>query len=202
VPAPGTLLVPVVVDDAIAGAIHVSDRLRAESSGLVRRLRQAGVDRVLLVTGDRRAVADEVAAVTGVDHVYSEMSAEAKLELVNAIRAAEPHRSIAMVGDGINDAPALAAADTGIAVGATATVATQTADAVVVSDRVDRVADAVRISRRSMRIARESVVAGLGLSALGMLLAVAGLLTPIAGAFTQEAIDIAVILNALRALSD
>src|SRR6185312_2116257 len=186
----------------VAGAIHVSDRLRAESTTLVDRLRMAGVDWVLLVTGDRRGVADEVAAATGVDHVYAEMSAEAKLELVNAIRAAEPHRGIAMVGDGINDAPALAAADTGIAVGATATVATQTADAVIVSDRVDRVADAIRISRRSMHIARQSVIAGLSLSVLGMLLALVGLLQPIAGALAQEAIDVAVILNALRALSD
>ena len=199
---PGAVHAYVVVDETIAGAIHVSDHLRAESRGLVERLRGAGVDWVLLVTGDRRAVAEEVAEVTRVDHVYAEMSAEAKLELVNAIRAAEPHRGIAMVGDGINDAPALAAADTGIAVGATATVATQTADAVIVSDRIDRVADAIRISRRSMHIARQSVVAGLGLSVLGMLLALAGLLQPVAGAFAQEAIDVAVILNALRALSD
>ena len=201
-PAAGSVVVPVVVDDSIAGAIHVSDRLRAESTTLVDRLRMTGVDWVLLVTGDRRGVADEVAAATGVDHVYAEMTAEAKLELVNAIRAAEPHRGIAMVGDGINDAPALAAADTGIAVGATATVATQTADAVIVSDRVDRVADAIRISRRSMHIARQSVIAGLSLSVLGMLLALVGLLQPIAGALAQEAIDVAVILNALRALSD
>jgi heavy metal translocating P-type ATPase len=198
----GAALVHVVVDNAVAGTIHIADRLRAESNGLVERLRSAGVDWVLLVTGDRRAVADEVAAATGVDHVYSEMSAEAKLDLLNAIRAAEPHRGIAMAGDGINDAPALAAADTGIAVGTSATVATQVADAVIVSDRVDRIADAIRISRRSMHIARQSVVAGLGLSMVGMLLALAGLLQPIAGAFAQEAIDVAVILNALRALSD
>ena len=199
---PGVVHVHVVVDDAIAGVIHISDRLRPESIGLVERLRSAGVDWVLLVTGDRREVAEKVAAAIGVDHVYAEMTAEAKLELVNAIRATEPQRGIAMVGDGINDAPALAVADTGIAVGATATVATQTADAVIVSDRVDRIADAIRISRRSMRIARQSVVAGISLSVAGMLLAVAGLLPPIAGAFAQEAIDVAVILNALRALSD
>ncbi len=201
-PTPGVVHVHVVVDDAIAGVIHVSDRLRAESIGLVERLRHSGVDWVLLVTGDRRAAAEKIAAAIGVDDVYAEMTAEAKLELVNRIRALEPQRGIAMVGDGINDAPALAVADTGIAVGATATVATQTADAVIVSDRVDRVADAIRISRRSMHIARQSVIAGLGLSVFGMLLAVAGLLSPIAGAFAQEAIDVAVILNALRALSD
>jgi heavy metal translocating P-type ATPase len=200
-PTPGVVDVQVVIDDAIAGVIRVTDQLRAESSGLVGRLRAVGVDRVLLVTGDRRPFAEKVAAATGVDHVYAEMTATAKLDLVRAIRAGTPQGGVAMVGDGINDAPALAQADTGIAIGATATVATQTADAVIVSDRVDRVVDAIRISRRSMHIARQSVIAGLGLSVLGMLLALAGLLPPIAGALAQEAIDAAVILNALRALS-
>jgi P-type E1-E2 ATPase len=201
-PARGVTHVHVVVDDAPAGRIDVSDRLRPESRGLVALLRQAGVDHVLLVTGDRRPVADAIAAATGIDRVYAEMSAEAKLELVSALRDAEPRSGIAMVGDGINDAPALALADTGVAVGARATVATQTADAVIVSDRIDRIADAIRLSRRAMHIARQSVVAGLGLSVLGMLLAVAGVLQPIGGAVAQEAIDVAVILNALRALSD
>ena len=199
---PGVVQVVVVVDDAVAGIVHVSDRLRAESAGLADRMREAGVDQVLLVTGDRREVAEAVAAATGIDHVYADMSAEAKLELVDAVRAAEPGRGVAMVGDGVNDAPALALADTGIAVGATATVATQTADAVIVSDRIDRVVDAIRIGRRSMRIARQSVIAGLGLSVAGMLLALAGLLQPVGGALAQEVIDVAVILNALRALSD
>jgi P-type E1-E2 ATPase len=194
--------VVVVVDDAVAGVIHVSDRLRAESLGLAERMREAGVDQVLLVTGDRREPAEAVAAAAGIDHVYADMSAQAKLELVEAIRAAEPGRGVAMIGDGVNDAPALALADTGIAVGATATVATQTADAVIVSDRIDRVVDAIRIGRRSMRIARQSVVTGLGLSVFGMLLALAGLLQPVGGALAQEVIDVAVILNALRALSD
>ena len=191
----------VAVDGRLAGVALIGDRLRADSTDLVPKLRDAGIRHVALVTGDKAGAARTIGDALGVDRVYAEQSPEQKLEVVRALREQPEVGGVVMVGDGINDAPALAMADVGIAMGsAGATVSSETADAVVLVDRVDRVADAIRISRRSLSIARQSVLFGLGLSFAAMGVAAAGYLLPVEGALLQEAIDVAVILNALRAL--
>jgi cation transport ATPase len=198
---PGLARVLIGVDGALAGAVLMADRLRDDAGELTAGLRAAGVDHIALVTGDVRAVGEAVGSSVGVDRVFSERSAEEKIEVVREARELNDGGAVVMVGDGVNDAPALAFADVGIAMGgAGATVSSETADAVIAVDRVDRVADAVRIGRRSLRIARQSVLAGLGLSFAAMGFAAFGFIPPVAGALLQEGIDVAVIANALRAL--
>jgi cation transport ATPase len=194
----GASAVYIAVDGEIAGALLMVDPVRGESPQALRTLREAGIRRIVLLSGDRRDVAEAVGRSLGVDEVLSEQSPVQKVEAVDA----EHRRAVTvMVGDGINDAPALATADVGIAMGARgATASSEAADAVIVVDRLDRVADAVLIARHARAIAVQSVVAGMALSIFGMVLATIGLLAPVTGAFFQEAIDVAVILNALRAL--
>lgn len=192
--------VAVALDGRPAGTIVLSDRLRPDAAGLVARLQKAGISHVALATGDRRARAEDIGAALGVDRIYADQAPGDKLALVEALCADADLKPVVMVGDGVNDAPALAAADVGIAMAsAGATISSETADAVIMSDRVDRVADAVEIGRRSLRIARQSVVFGIGLSLGAMLVAALGYLPPVQGAILQEGIDVAVILNALRA---
>jgi heavy metal translocating P-type ATPase len=199
--APGQALVHVGVDDRVAGVLIMADRMRPDAADLVAALHDEGVRDVVMVTGDRRDVAMAVAAQAGLDRVYPEQSPEDKLAVVRAARERPEQRPVVMVGDGVNDAPALALADVGIALaGDSRTVSSEAADAVITVDRIDRVAEAIRIGRRSMRIARQSVVAGMSLSIVAMVVAAFGYLPPVAGALLQEGIDIAVILNALRAL--
>ncbi|MGH2929216.1 MAG: heavy metal translocating P-type ATPase, partial [Solirubrobacteraceae bacterium] len=197
----GEAHVVVAIDGHVAGVIVMADELRPDAEQIVGRLRAEGIRHVAMLSGDRRSVAERVGRELGVDRVYAEQSPQEKLEVVRGISADPDLRPVIMVGDGINDAPALAIADLGIAMGAAgATVSSETADAVVTVDRVDRVADAVHIGRSALRIARQSVLAGMGLSIGAMGVAAAGHLAPVAGALFQEAIDLAVILNALRAL--
>jgi P-type E1-E2 ATPase len=198
----GEAHVLVAVDGHLAGVIVMTDELRPDAERIVERLRAEGVRHVAMVSGDRRSVAERVGRELGVDRVYAEMSPEDKLEVVRRIRDDPDLKPVIMVGDGINDAPALAIADLGIAMGAAgATVSSETADAVITVDRIDRVADAVHAGRRALFIARQSVLTGMGLSFAAMGVAAFGYLPPVAGALLQEAIDLAVILNALRALS-
>jgi heavy metal translocating P-type ATPase len=188
----------VALDGQFAGAMVIDDPLRPDTPDALRRLREAGIRRIVVLSGDRDRVARQVGEAIGADAVMSERTPAQKVQQVLDERA----RAVTvMVGDGVNDAPALAAADVGVAMGARgATASSEAADAVIVLDRLDRVADAILIARRARSIAVQSVVAGMALSAAGMLLATAGLLPPIAGALFQEVIDVAVVLNALRAL--
>jgi len=196
----GALTVFVQVDGAAVGAIVLDDPIRPDAARTIRRLRQDGIRRVVMVTGDRQDVAATVGAVIGVDAVLAERTPAEKLD---AVRAEQRGGSTVMVGDGINDAPALALADVGVAIGARgSTASSEAADIVLTVDRLDRLGEAVLIARRSQRIALESVLTGIGLSITAMGFAAAGLLAPTWGALLQEAIDVAVILNALRALRE
>jgi heavy metal translocating P-type ATPase len=199
--ADGGADVLVGVDGGLAGVISLDDRARPDAAELVPTLREAGIRHVALATGDHATAGERIGALLGVDRVYADQTPEHKLELVRALRAQPELAPVVMVGDGVNDAPALALADVGIAMGsAGATVSSETADAVIVSDRLGAVTDAVCIGRRSLKIARQSVLAGIGLSLVAMGFAAFGYIAPVSGAFLQEAIDVAVILNALRAL--
>jgi len=190
----------VAVDGAVAGALILRDPVRADTPATLRELRRSGIRRVVMVTGDTADVAEAVAAGIGADLLLAEQTPQQKVAAVQAERA---HGPTIMVGDGVNDAPALAAADLGVAMGARgATASSQAADVVITLDRLDRLAEALRIARRARRIALESVLAGMGLSLAAMLVAAAGWLAPVGGALLQEAIDVAVIANALRVLRD
>src|SRR5579871_4312350 len=187
----------VSVDGELCGALILDDPIRRDAPMTLRSLRRVGFDRIALLTGDHADVAKLVGGILGVDQVFAERSPAEKVGLV---QAEQKLAVTVMVGDGINDAPALAAADAGVAMGARgATASSESADVVLVVDRLDRLIEAVRIARRSRSIALQSIWAGMGLSFVAMGFATAGLLSPVAGAILQEIIDVIVILNALRA---
>lgn len=194
----GTSAVLVAIDGKFSGVLLLADQLRTETPRALRLLRRAGFGRIVMLTGDRREVAEAIGSGLGVDEVLAEQTPAHKLEMIKAARRAGP---TVMVGDGVNDAPALAAANVGVAMGARgATASAQAADIVLLVDRLDRLAEALHIARATRRIALQSVFAGMGLSLAAMLVAAAGYLPPLYGAILQEIIDVAVILNALRAL--
>ena len=195
---PAAMTVAVGIDGNVAGIIVLQDQVRLDAKPMLDALRRAGVKRLVLASGDRSDIAEKVGKQLGFDLVLGDLSPDAK---VAAVRSEVANGPVMMVGDGVNDAPALAAADVGVAMGAHGTASSSEAAGIVLL--VDELAPLVRamaVARRSRMIAAQSVVAGLGLSVAAMGFASLGFLPPVQGALTQEAIDVAVILNALRAL--
>jgi len=188
----------VCVGGEYAGHIRFADRLRSEVPALMRRLAELGLTRTVMLTGDRREAGEAMAREAGIGAVRAELLPADKVEALGELR--RTYGRVLMVGDGINDAPALASASVGIAMGAHApAAAAQAADIVLLVDDVSRVAEAVAVGRRTRRIALQSIGVGLGVSGALMVVAAFGHIVPAIGAILQEALDVAVILNALRA---
>ena len=194
------LIVAVSKEDQLIGAIGLQDPLRSESKQLISDLKAAGVNYVALVTGDREEAAHLVANEVGIENVYAGVSAEGKLEITRGLMQTSVG-SVIVVGDGINDAPALAAADVGVAMGARgATAASEAADVVIVEDSIDRLTLAIQIAKRSRKKALQAAGIGMGLSLVMMIFGGLGLISPGEGAIAQELIDVVAILWALTAL--
>lgn len=196
------LVVAVTKNGALIGAIGLSDPLRPESKEMVAQLRKVGVKDIVLVTGDKESTAQEVATSVGITEVFSQMSAEGKLQITEKFMHSSKG-TVIVVGDGINDAPALAAAHVGVAMGARgATAASEAADVVIVEDSIDRLTQAISIAKTSRSRALQAAAVGMGLSFLVMLAGAWGLSTASEGALAQELIDIVAIAWALTALRD
>lgn len=195
--ADGNSVAYVAVNSELAGLLVFSDQLRPEAPQLMRRLADLGLKRVLMLTGDAAETARGVAQTVGIAEFRARLQPEEKLEIVRALDAEAPAM---MVGDGINDAPALAAATVGVAMGHFgAGIATDAADVVITVENVERVADVIAIGRRMVRVAKQGIFFGMGASVVLMVLAALGHIPPTAGALLQELLDLAAILNALRA---
>ncbi len=192
-----TLRAYVSIDDRLAGVLEYADELRPELPIVLSALRASGVERLVLLSGDHGPIVHVLAERAGILEAHGDLLPSGKVDFIERLKH-EGH-VVMMVGDGINDAPALSSADVGIALAAHGGgITAEAADVILLVDSLDRVGEAVSISRRTMRIARQSIWVGLGLSAAAMVIAALGGLPPIAGAGIQEVIDVAVIVNALR----
>jgi len=193
----GAAVIPVAVDGGLAGLLAVADRVRPESKGAVEQLKRLGVKETVLISGDQAAVAGRVGLSLGVDRVHSQVLPQDKLALIREQQALG--RRVAFVGDGVNDAPALAAADVGIAMGAIGTaVAMETADVVLLSDQVERIPELIDLSRASLGTIRNNVAFSMSMNLLSVALSVLGIIGPVVGAAMHEASALPVVANSAR----
>ena len=186
----------VAVGGELAGVITLKDELRPESIDTIRQLRRLGIGEFIMVTGDNKSTAQRIAKQLDITHIHAEALPADKLQILDEAK----HRPLAFVGDGVNDAPILTAADLGMALGARGVAAaSESADIVIMPDDLGRVAVALSVAKRTFRIARQSILIGIGLSLLLMAVFATGRFSPLSGAIVQEVVDVVVIINALRA---
>jgi Cd2+/Zn2+-exporting ATPase len=202
----------VSIDGVYAGHIVISDRVKADAAEAVAALHRAGVRRTVMLTGDEPAIAAAVATAVGVDTYHAGLLPADKVAHVEALlgdrslslskgRSTGPAGAVAFVGDGINDAPVLARADLGIAMGALGSdAAIEAADVILMDDKPSKVAEAVRIARRTLRIARENMLFAIGIKVLVLLLAAFGLATLWMAVFADVGVTVLAVLNVMRAL--
>lgn len=194
------LKVAVYFDEKLIGIIGMADPVRSESKQLLADLVNAGITEIAMLTGDKRATAQKVAQEIGITKVFSELTPERKLAITKEYKESK-QGAVVLVGDGINDAPALAIADVGVAMGARGTsAASEAADMVIVEDSIDRLPIAISIAKNSMRKATQAVSIGMGLSVLAMFAGALGIADASQGALIQEGIDVIAIMWALTAL--
>lgn len=191
----------VSLDAKYIGYITFSDIVRKESAATVKALNAMGIEKTIMLTGDHQSIANQIASEVGISEIHAECLPAEKINILKTL--SEEDRPAIMVGDGVNDAPALAVADIGIAMGAHgSTAASESADAVILKDDLSRVSEAVRLSQDTMRIARQSVLIGIVICVVLMLIASTGVIPALLGAALQEVIDTVSILSALRARKD
>lgn len=191
----------VAIDGRYAGYITFIDNVRPEAAATLQALHAEGVKNVMMLTGDQRAIADKIAAEVGIDTVQADLLPADKIKNLKAIP--ETSRPVIMVGDGVNDAPSLAVADVGIAMGAHgSTAASESADVVILKDDLSRVVTAIQIAKDTMAVAKQSVWIGIAICTILMLIASSGIIPALFGAMLQEVVDTVSILWALRALRD
>lgn len=186
----------VALNGHLVGVITFTDDIREEAPATLAQIHRLGFKDIMMITGDNKVTAKAVASQLGIEHVHAEALPADKLHIIEEVKA----RPLVFVGDGVNDAPVLTAADVGVALGARgSTAASESADVVVMVDDVSRIATALHIAKRTFSIAQQSILAGIGLSLILMAIFATGKFPPLAGAIIQEVVDVVVIFNALRA---
>ena len=196
-------IIHVAIDGVYAGHIVINDRIKEDSAEAIAQLRKLGVTKTVMLTGDRRAVAEHVAKTLGLSDYHAELLPADKVEQISSLKsqASDPKSKLAFVGDGINDAPVLARADVGIAMGGLGSdAAIEAADVVLMDDKPSKIAEAIRIARRTLVIARQNVCFAIGVKVAVLLLAAFGVATMWLAVFADVGVTVLAVLNAMRAL--